>query len=99
MRRGGLQDHSSKQTHRWMHERSCVRLLRSCVPDVRSPGSAERGLPHNPCEGGGLGTRSPTANLSQNTDTGDHRLRKVFPDKGLIDDSPALYSVDIFLQN
>ena len=49
----------------------------------RSPGSAERGLPRNSSQGGGLNTRSPTLNLSQNTDTGDQRLLEVPPDNGL----------------
>ena len=64
---------------------------------LRGPDSAERGLPRDPCQGGGLGTRSPTLNLSHNTDTGDHRLPNASPDNGLSDDPPAVCTVDIFV--
>ena len=61
----------------------------------RSPGPAERDLPRNPSQGGGLSTRSPTLNFSQNADTGDHRLPKVPPDNGLSDDPSSVCIVDI----
>ena len=83
MRRGGLPDHTSKRAHRWTHERRVWDYFTRAYRNFRSPGSAERGLPRNPRQDGGLGPRSPTLNLSQNTDTGDHRLPKVPPDNGL----------------
>ena len=61
-----------------------------------SSGSAERGLPRDPCQGGGLGARSPTLNYSQNTDTGDICLPNASPDNGLSDELPVVFTVEIF---
>ena len=56
----------------------------------------ERGLPRDPCQGGELGARSPTLNLSQNTGTKDHCLPNAAPDNGLSDEPPAVCTVEIF---
>ena len=82
MRRVGSPDHSSK-THRWTHESSVWGDFTRSYRTFRSLGSAERDSPRSPSQGGVLGTRSPTLDLSQNTDTGDQRLLEVPPDNGL----------------
>ena len=69
------------------------------MPDIPESGPAERDLPRNPSQGGGLSTRSPTLNFSQNADTGDHRLPKVPQDNGFSDDPPTAYTGDICLKS
>ena len=98
MRHGGLSDHSSRQAHRWAHEKFVWDYFTRAYRNFRSAGSAEQRLPRDPCQGDGLGARSPTLNISQDTDTGDHCLPNAAPDNGLSDEPPAvLFAVEIFV--
>ena len=94
MRRGGLSDHSSRQAIRWTHDKYFWDYFTRAYRNFRSPSSADGGLPRDPCQGGKLSARSPTINISQNTDAGDHFLRSAAPDNGLSDESPDI--VEIF---
>lgn len=85
----------SQQAHGWTYERHVWDYFARAYRTFSSPGSAERCLPPNPCEGGGLGTHPPTRDLSQHTDTGDHRLTKVPPEERLSDD-PSLYMLSTY---
>ena len=44
----------------------------------------------------GLSARSPTLNLSQNTDTGDRCLQNASPDNELSDELSTGFTVEIF---
>ena len=64
------------------------------IPELRSPGSAERGLPRDRCHGGGLGPRSPILHISH-IDTENHRLPKVRTMDSVMT-PPAAFAGDIF---